>query len=342
MQWWSRSPPLCVRYADERIRWPAFSTDFLFSFFLLQQWAVEVDPSTVFNWRLLVRNRKSIGPLDGVVNHYGSKKECVQGLRAFRASVCQVVMRHLRIGLPNLAAAMTSRPKEDWADKDFKKRSSEFLSKSGSQFKQAYKMMQAMRAVRNHGKPTPTDSDELSKFCINVCANSTDLGWSEAGSSVTKDQKNAVWLCERFYTMIPKKGAAWKWLISPDVYTSMREDFGGLFSLQQGVPFAYADGMTARPDQPYVSVSANATASGSGSAANVHVLLSESGSIQANMKAKMLQFRDLLDEIAGIPGQGGALYLPGPVYHASQPLLQVCLLLVPSRILIADFPTFQS
>lgn len=74
-----------------------------------------------------------------------------------------------------------------------------------------------------------------------------------------------------------------------------------------------------------VSIAANATATGSGSVANVHVLLSESEIMHAGHKAKVLQFRDLLNDLAGVPGKDGAMYLPTPIYDASRVLIPVSL-----------------
>lgn len=298
-------------------------THLISSFFFLLQWALQIDASQMQNYRLAVRKRKSVGAFDAVVNSYGSMPECTQGPRAFAASVCQVVFKHLRIGIPSLTAAMLKTPREIWTDKPFRKTVGDYLGKNGPQYKQAYTVMQAMRAHNNHGAAVPLDDEPIAKFCISVLNRSTDLCWSEAGSSGSKDKKNAAYLCERFYTMIPRTGAAWKWLINGDVYSSMREDFGGLFSFEQGVPFKFPDGIVARPNYPYVSIAANTTASGTGSMANIHVLEAESEHVQVNSQSKMVQLRDLINELGGVRGTDGAMYLPTPIYHASRTLLPV-------------------
>lgn len=268
--------------------------------------------------------RTSVGAFDALVTYYGSQPKCHQGLQGLQADAVGTVFKHLRIGIPSLNAAMIRTPKEKWADKTFQKTVPDYLGNKGPQYLQAYKVLQAMRQLRNRQVALSAGfTDPLSLFCINVLANSTCFDWAEPRTGTATDRKNALALCERFYAMIAKTGSSYKWLINSDVYTSMREEFGGLFSFEKGVPFAFPDGIIARPDHAFVSIAAKATATGSGSVANVHVLLADSESMQIDLADKVIQFRDLLDELAGVTGPGDALYLPAPIYAASRVILPV-------------------
>lgn len=125
------------------------------------------------------------------------------------------------------------------------------------------------------------------------------------------------------------------WLQDPAIYVPARETFGGAFHYSG--TFDYADGRDERDPGEFPSIVDGATATGLGSLQNIHVLYGQSMAVEADLGAKLLQVRDLIDDIGGIPGPADTVALAGPIYHGSNHLLQVrCLKTVPCFRSLAD------
>lgn len=237
-----------------------------------------------------------------------------------------VIMGQVRGGLANLCNQMNLRPMEKF-DKQW---CAEFpnFAPQGSDW---YKVKSLVGDLRNHlldtSLPKPTDEDmPLLTFALKALENGCHPGWKAASTQAYADGTYASRLIERFFTMTKVKGrsgSAYAWLTDPAVYTTTREVFGGIF--HKSGTFDYTDTLTERDDSTaYASITDGATASGSGSLDNIHVLLSKSQTIETRLFPKVIKIRDLIDEIAGIPGPGDTIALPNHIFVLSEPLLQVC------------------
>lgn len=306
-----------VRFFNEiiiRLKW-------LNNYFSLHlQWISEIDNTSQFQRREKFQSRISIGPFDSVVEHYASKY--VPGKRKFIAKVCATLFDEMRGGLFCLTNAINLRPLEVW-NKAFEEEHAEYAV-GGSEWVKVKKCLFDLRAhVNDNTQPKPSDEDsELLIFVIKALEQSCHPGWKSVTQQSYADGTDASRLIERYVSFTKATGgSAAAWLTDPAVYVPARETFGGIF--HQSGTFDFADGRTERENVDFPSIVDDATATGSGSLQNIHVLLGQSMVVEASLGAKMIQLRDLINDIGGVPGPGGSPNLPGPIYKDSIQLLQV-------------------
>lgn len=232
-------------------------------------------------------------------------------------------MQEFRGGLTSLCNMMGLRHKEKW-DTEFLSLHPEY-AQGGAIWISVKKVLAGVRAHLNDNTlPLPSDEDsKLFIFVIKALRNACHSGWQSATQQTYADGTDACRLMERFVTMNKDTGgAANAWLNESSVWLSARETFGGIF--HQSGTFDFADGMTESSDSTYASFADSATATGPWSAGNLHVVLNQSIDTTSLLAPYVVQIRDLIDKVAGIPGPGGTTSLPDPIFKSSGSFLEVC------------------
>lgn len=279
-----------------------------------------VDQTGEFNKRSGKGERISLGTLDRTVDFYAKKDK--KDSRVMKASVCDMIMRNLRTSIAATNTLILTSPTVK-NDSMFALHYPDFAPKKGIEWTKIKGCLQEMRQHIKHEGAIPKDNgNPVLKFTINALKNSCHNSWWKGQTA--RDDKNTG-LLARNYVSLDKdfKGYAFRRLMDPLVFAAARVEFAGIFSAVEGEPFAFADGITERPNCPIVNIAANAPATGQASGANANVLLSQAEQLRNRLNEKMLALSDIIEDIGGITGTTDAITLPAEVYEATQAFLDV-------------------